>query len=81
MQNLVAEMARYGISVADMKNILSCSEKTVRNKLVGLTEFSVGDAMKVRDTFFAGMTIEYLFASSEPIRDTGQQTDAGQQGA
>lgn len=58
LRNLSAEMARYGISNADIQTLLGCSNKTVTNKLTDNTAFSVGEAIKIRDTFFLG------FASS-----------------
>ena len=70
MRNLSAEMARYGVSNNDIQSLLSCTDKTVRNKLNGVTEFSFGEAMKIRDTFFPGIRLEYLF-SQEPGDDSG----------
>lgn len=65
MKNLSAEMVRYGVSTADIQSVLACSQKTVTNKLNNVTEFSVGEAMKVRDTFFPGMRLEYLFRRAD----------------
>jgi predicted transcriptional regulator len=64
MNNLSAEMARYGVSILDIESILGCTERTVRNKLNGVTEFSIGEAFALRDTFFPNMRLEYLFASA-----------------
>ena len=63
MRNLSAEMARYGVQNVDIQNLLSCTDKTVRNKIDGVTEFSVAEALKIRDAFFPGLRIEYLFAA------------------
>ncbi|MBQ6274435.1 MAG: XRE family transcriptional regulator [Oscillospiraceae bacterium] len=68
MSNLAAEMARYGVSAADIQNVLGCTDKTVKNKMTGATEFSVGEAMKIREAFFPGMRLEYLFAQPENRR-------------
>lgn len=65
MKNLYAEMSRYGVSNFDIQNILKCSEKTVRNKLNGLTEFSISEARKIRDTYFPGLRLEYLFSTDD----------------
>ena len=65
MKNLSAEMARYGVSNNDIQTLLSCTDKTVRNKLNGVSEFSVGEALKIRDVFFPGLRIEYLFSQSD----------------
>lgn len=61
LNNLKAEMARKGYKVADLVAVLGCSEKTARNKLNGGTEFTVGEAFKVRDEMFPDTRMEYLF--------------------
>lgn len=68
MKNLSAEMARFGITNSDIQAVLSCSGKTVTNKLNDATEFSVSEAIKVRDTLFPGFRIEYLFAKPDDAR-------------
>lgn len=70
MRNLSAEMARFGVSNADIQAILLCSSKTVTNKLNDSTEFSISEAIKVRDAFFPGLRLEYLFAKSEELQDS-----------
>ena len=65
MKNLSAEMERLGVNRSDLQNLLSCSSKTVWNKLNGTTEFSVKEALLIRDTFFPGMRIEYLFGQNK----------------
>ena len=63
MRNLAAEMARYGVSNLDIKQLLGCSDRTVINKLNGETECTISEAFKIRDKFFRPYRIEYLFAS------------------
>lgn len=70
MRNLSAEMARYGVSNTDIRSLLGCSGKTVTNKLAESTSFSVDEAIKIRDTFFPGLRIEYLFARADPAQDS-----------
>ena len=65
MNNLMAEMARYGVSNADIQAVLSCTDKTAKSKVTGNSEFSISEAFKVRDAFFPGMRIEYLFAHTK----------------
>lgn len=67
MRNLSAEMARFGVTNSDIQAVLACSGKTVTNKIGGATEFSVGEAIKIRDAFFPGLRIGYLFASTDPV--------------
>ena len=65
MKNLIAEMKRYGITVADIQRLLGVSEKTVRNKLSGETDFTYHEALKIRDSFFPNYRMEYLFYREE----------------
>lgn len=58
--NLRAEMARNNVTIEDLRRTMKCSEKTVRNKLSGITTFSCDDAFIIRDTFFPDKGIEYL---------------------
>lgn len=62
MNNLNAEMSRFGLTEADLANCLGCTVDTIKNKLKGISEFSARDSFKIRDTFFPGMRLEYLFA-------------------
>lgn len=71
MKNLASEMARFGVGVDDIRSLLNCSDRTVRNKINGMTEFSVSEAIRIRDSFFPGIRIEYLFG-----RDTQNDGDA-----
>ena len=65
MRNLSAEMARYGVTNADIQRLLSCTDKPVRNKIGGMSEFSISEAFKIRDTFFPSLRVEYLFSSAD----------------
>lgn len=76
MKNLSAEMARFGVTIRSIQLLLSCSYKTVQNKLNDTTEFTVREAMKIRDEFFPGMRIEYLF-SEEKVLNCGQESVLG----
>lgn len=71
MMNLSAEMMRFGVSNADIQQLLSCSDKTVKNKLTGMTEFTVSEAMQIQRTFFPGLRMEYLFASVNVDKEVG----------
>jgi len=70
MRNLSAEMVRYGVTSSDIQGILACTGKTVSNKLSDVSEFSVGEAIKIRDTFFPGLRIAYLFAKSDNAKNS-----------
>ena len=62
--NLRAEMARYGVSMLDVANVIGRSDKGTSDKIAGRTTFSIQEAMAVRDRFFSGYTLEYLFAEA-----------------
>lgn len=65
MNNLKAEMKRYGVSIFDLSKAIDATEKTVRNKLDGETTFTIKEAFTIRDEFFSGMRLEYLFAQAD----------------
>ena len=64
--NLVAELIKLGIAprnvAKEVASTIGSSEKTARNKLNGVTEWTVPEAMKINDKYFGGkQSIEYLF--------------------
>ena len=61
MNRLEKEMRRYNVSCWDIVDLLGCSEKTLRNKLTGTTGFTYKEVQLIRNAFFPGMTLEYLF--------------------
>lgn len=68
--NLKAEYARKGKSPCrGVKNALLCSERTARNKINGITDVSVSEALKIIDADFKedGFSVEYLFADDTQI--------------
>lgn len=60
-KNLRAEMAREGLTIRAISNKLGITDKTFRSKLHGKTEFTRSEMVKLRNTFFSNLTIEYLF--------------------
>ena len=64
--NLIAELVKLGIPAnqvaKEVAKTIGSSEKTARNKLNGVTEWTVPEAMKINEEYFAGtQSIEYLF--------------------
>lgn len=68
MKNLLAEMIRAGVQISDIEKLLECTNRTVKNKLDSKTEFSVNEALKIRNAFFPGMRIDYLFADDNETK-------------
>lgn len=59
--NFVGEIAKRGIKKTDVAQAANMCTKTLREKIVGKSEFSLGEATIIRDTFFPDQTLEYLF--------------------
>lgn len=60
-RNLLAEMARRGISKKDLALFLEMRYPTVVDKTNGKSRFYLDEAFKIRDRFFPDCKIEYLF--------------------
>lgn len=65
LRNLKAEMARANITASEIAKATGRSNRTVRDRLMGRTQFPIQDAIAVKEAFFPEMTLEYLFACTE----------------
>lgn len=63
-KNLVAEMARARVTRIDLGALIDKNPKTVGEKIKGNYEFSLGEAQSIRDKYFPGLALEYLFANT-----------------
>ena len=63
-QNLEAEMVRRGVTTSAIAKIINKTEKSTRAKIMGRYPFTLPEAKKVRDTYFQGFDLDYLFAVS-----------------
>lgn len=70
LQNLRAEMLRYGITAADLSRVAKRTERSIRLKVAGKTAFTLPEGIAIRDAFFPGMSLEYLFARTESVQDS-----------
>ena len=64
LKNLKAEMERHDVTVDDIRLLINKTDRCVRDKVNGKTGFTFSEALKIRDAFFSGMSLEYLFASN-----------------
>ena len=64
LKNLSAEMVRNGVKAELIASVLGVSDRTIRSKLSGDSEFSFAEAEKIRDEFFPALRLEYLFRNS-----------------
>lgn len=64
--NLVAEMVRKGYKADQVPKvvaqIIKCSEKTARNKIKNITDFTFTEIVKIDDAVFKNeFSLKYLF--------------------
>ncbi|MFW2500453.1 hypothetical protein OD350_03560 [Clostridium beijerinckii] len=64
-RNLLAEMSRNKITRRDIANCLGVSEKTARNYINGASKISWYDTLKIKNTFFPELSLEYLFETKK----------------
>ncbi|MGL5677994.1 MAG: hypothetical protein ACRDDX_16495 [Cellulosilyticaceae bacterium] len=67
LNNLKAEMMRYGIRAKDFAEALNKREATISSRMTGKTTFSVDEAIKLKQLYFPHLDIEYLFTETEYI--------------
>lgn len=59
--NLIGEMAKRKVKNESIAQELGIHRNSVYNKLNGESSFSVDEAIRIRDTFFPDLELEYLF--------------------
>lgn len=62
--NLNAEMARKGLSVKDLQTIIRKTDRTTRDKVNGSAAWTLREASDIRDAYFPGLSLDYLFERS-----------------
>ena len=68
LRNLKAEMARHGVTVDDIYPVIEKTKRTAAYKIDGKYDFTMPEAITIRNKFFPGMTLEYLFAQN-PVEE------------
>lgn len=63
--NLEAEMKRKKISRMDIANLLGVSYSTIHSRFNGNSEWTYGECVSIRDAYFEGMELDYLFKTEE----------------
>ena len=59
--NLKAEMTRKGLTTLEVAKVVGISERAMRNKLNGVTDFSWKQVCKIQSEIFPQLSKEYLF--------------------
>lgn len=62
LRNLKAEMAREGVRPKDLAELLEVRVATIYDKLNGHYDFTLNEALKIKNHFFPQHSLEYLFA-------------------
>ena len=65
--NLEAEMKRKNISRSDIANLLNLSYRTIHSRFNGESDWGYSECVKVRNTYFPDMTLDYLFHTDEEV--------------
>ena len=65
---LRGEMYRAGITISALASQIGISEKSMRNKINGETEFTWPEALTVRRIVSPNKSMEELFASDEDAK-------------
>lgn len=64
LRNLKAEMVRHGVTVDDIYPVIEKTKRTTAYKIDGKYDFTMPEAITIRNKFFPGMTLEYLFTQN-----------------
>lgn len=64
---LRGEMIKANITITSLAQKIGVTEKTMRNKINGDTDFTWTEALKVRDIVNPSLKMEKLFQTDEPI--------------
>ena len=71
-QNLKAEMARKNLKKCDIARGLNKKERIIRNRFSGKTPFTLPEAVAIRDMFFPGVSLDYLFQGDGSLNASAQ---------
>lgn len=64
-KNLRAEMARSGVTITQIADLLGVRFATVSDKLNGRSRFFCDEAIHIKRSFFPNHSVEYLFDQDE----------------
>lgn len=67
LSNLKAEIKRSGLGAKDIASLLNKRTATIYDKMNGIYPFTFDEAETIRNHFFPGHTLEYLFKRESQI--------------
>ena len=62
--NLAKELKNKGITYRAVADLIGCSEKSVRNKMSGTTDFTLNEVFLINENMFPEYELKYLFKRS-----------------
>ena len=71
LDNLEAEMKRKKITRHDIATLLNLSYRTIHSRFNGESDWGYSECVKVRDTYFPGMELSYLFSTDTQSSEYG----------
>ncbi len=63
--NFAAEMARKNLEPKDIASTIKRDERTVKNKIKGVTPLLYSEAVLIRDIHFPELDLDYLFEQAQ----------------
>ena len=75
--NLRAEMTRHNVSAQTVADLLGKTVKTVRDKLTGRSDFTLGEIVAIRADLFPDLSLDYLAEKTETVEETDPPDAAG----
>ena len=58
---LIGEMAKKKITIEQIAKLLNIHRNSVANKLNGITDFTIEEAIQIQETFFPDWNLKELF--------------------
>lgn len=65
LHNLRAAMTAKKVSASALARLIGTTEKTLNNKINGITDFTLPEALSIKSNIFPEYDLCYLFASEE----------------
>ena len=59
--NLSKELKNKGITYRAVARLIGCSEKSVQNKMSGVTDFTLTEVLLINENMFPEYELRYLF--------------------
>lgn len=59
--NLAKELKNKGITYRAVAGLIGCSEKTIQNKMSGVTDFTLNEVLLINENMFPEYKLKYLF--------------------